>query len=495
MGHSATCIYLGQNPAVADEAGNNVVVNAGTIRADNNAIEVFGANNQEINTGLITSTTTAVTTSRVSAHSFIQNSGTIASTLNFSIVMGGTFDALTNTGTLFSAQADGIHLNGQSEQVTNAGLIEAAGRVVQINAAFSDLHNQGSMVSKSGDGLVYFGGQNARIANFGSITASGSGIVDASGTTLWLNNKGSIIGQTGAGVNADASLTADGSHIVNSGTISGQTFALHLGLGVDSVNNTCILEGDVFLGGGNDMIDTRFGIVTGFIAGGDGSDTYLIGDANVDLVENNGVPGDIDTVKSTVSYQLSDSFEVLYLLGGHALNGAGNTAANTLFGNSGDNRLSGLGGNDTLAGRMGDDSLFGGPGNDQLVGGDGDDALTGGSGRDTMIGGNGADAFIFLVAANTGTTVVTADVISDFQQGDALIDLSQIDANRNSAGKNDTFTFIGTASFTAGTAGQVHYLVSGTNTLVEFDTNGDTVADGAIKLMGLLTLSGADFVL
>ncbi len=51
--------------------------------------------------------------------------------------------------------------------------------------------------------------------------------------------------------------------------------------------------------------------------------------------------------------------------GSGALDGTGNTLANTLTGNTADNTLIGLGGNDILnGGTAGNDTLIGGEGND-----------------------------------------------------------------------------------------------------------------------------------
>ncbi len=89
------------------------------------------------------------------------------------------------------------------------------------------------------------------------------------------------------------------------------------------------------------------------LRGGAGDDTYLVdGAGEVDkLVLDDG----IDTVNSTVSYQLGAEQEHLVLLGGGDLAGTGNTLANRLTGNTGANLLDGAAGDDTLEGLGGDD--------------------------------------------------------------------------------------------------------------------------------------------
>lgn len=97
------------------------------------------------------------------------------------------------------------------------------------------------------------------------------------------------------------------------------------------------------------------------------------------------------------------------------------------------------GGNNTFVGRALADTFHGRAGNDRLKGQGGNDILDGGSGNDTIPRYNGA-------------------------------------------------------AFT-GLAGQLHYLASGANTIVEGDVNGDKLADFQIQLTGLKTLTAADFIL
>ena len=138
--------------------------------------------------------------------------------------------------------------------------------------------------------------------------------------------------------------------------------------------------------------------------------------------------------------------------------------------------------------------MLGGRGNDKLIGGHGDDSLIGGDQKDKMGGGEGFDCFIFQSASNTGNTEATADVIFDFVSGSDLIDLSLIDAITTNVSGNEGFTFIGSESF-SGVAGQLCYVALSPNTLVQFDLDGDSVADGIIVLNGIITLVEADFVL
>ncbi|MBP0445888.1 hypothetical protein J8J14_14015 [Roseomonas sp. SSH11] len=139
--------------------------------------------------------------------------------------------------------------------------------------------------------------------------------------------------------------------------------------------------------------------------------------------------------------------------------------------------------------------LLGFQGNDRLDARAGNDVLVGGLGRDTLIGGVGADTFLFSSAAEAGngTGVTTGrDIIMDFNRGQGdRIDLSGIDAVLG--GAHDSFTFIGTNSFTA--AGQLRYFQEGGATIIEGNLSGTSGAEFQIQLATPLTLLGTDFIL
>lgn len=294
-------------------------------------------------------------------------------------------------------------------------------------------------------------------------------------------------------------------------------------------------------GGGNDTLNGASG--SDRMSGGLGNDTYYV-DNSSDVVTENASAG-TDTVYSYLgNYTLAANVENGRILNTGSANLTGNSLNNVLFAGPGNNVLNGSVGFDTASyaysssavtaslavttaqatggsgsdtliafeglhgsnyndrltgnsaanslygGAAGNDILLGGAGNDTLNGGTGNDRLTGGIGRDGLIGGSGNDVFDFNGLNEMGLTSTTWDVISDFVRSSDKIDLSTLDANTATT-INDAFTQVigGASAFSS--AGQLKVV----NGVLYGNTDADTVAEFAIQLTGVGSLSTADFVL
>ncbi len=250
------------------------------------------------------------------------------------------------------------------------------------------------------------------------------------------------------------------------------------GAGADTLNGN---DGDDWLYGQDDHDTLNGGSGNDSMTGGGGNDTYIVNGTG-DTVTEAGGEGTDQVLVSLSSYTLTAHVENLIFTGTGNFHGTGNNLYN---------ELTGLGGDDTLDGMAGADILYGGLGDDILNGGDGDDILLGGVGADTLSSGGGGDVYRFA-PGDTGLGAA-ADRLADFDVYYDKVDLRGIDANPVTAG-DQAFSFIGTAAF-AGTAGQLRYAFDGTDTWIQGDIDGDSVADFEIVLTGSHTLVAGDFYL
>ena len=257
--------------------------------------------------------------------------------------------------------------------------------------------NAGTVIGAGTNGvgiMMYSGitgsGPSPEIRNSGLISGTSMGVNLQAPDGRLVNEEGGEIvgGQYGVFVGGGTGLAAT---VINHGTIrtAGSNLVLYLSIDADKVVNDGAIYGNVYLSYGNDTFDNRGGSVDGQIQGGDGNDTLIIDKAKYKLTEIAG-QGDLDTVKSSVSYVLSDNVEKPVLIGSKDISGTGTARGDLLYGNVGNNALKGLAGSDNLSG---------------------------GKGNDRLTGGGDADTFHFA-------TGYGKDTITDFEQGIDTIDLS-----------------------------------------------------------------------
>lgn len=254
----------------------------------------------------------------------------------------------------------GIVATGNHLDVVNGGQISAklAGAVLTDDSGAS-FRNAGDINGQYG--VVFF---------FGTSGAANAELINGRGARIIALENGVQIG-TAPGISA---------RIENHGRITGGTHAISGGDGNEIVINDGTMKGEIALAGGDDRFDNRGGVIVNTdsgVRGEMGNDTLITDSAAVKLIEavDQGIH---DTVRSTVSYTLSENVEDLFLLGSRNTSATGTDLENIIHGNSGNNVISGLSGLDELYGHKGADMLTGGGDGDifHFLTGDGRDTVT-----------------------------------------------------------------------------------------------------------------------
>lgn len=170
----------------------------------------------------------------------------------------------------------------------------------------------------------------------------------------------------------------------------------------------------------------------------------------------------------------------------------------SIRGNFGNDRIHAAGGGDIVRGNGGSDLISGGAGSDELWGGSGQDRLYGNTGNDHLYGefvsgGQGRDRFegywgnTFSYTGGGGADLFFINsyrdqVIEDFssEQGD-IIHFRWVSPTQR-------LRFIDTQGF-HNEGGEVRYEVTGKDTILQTDLDGDAEADFIVKLSGKFELT------
>lgn len=425
------------------------------------------------------------------------------------------------------ASGTGTRSLGEIENTTslgNASLNILGGAVANniIGGAGNDTINGGTNVGADtldgGAGIDWLSYANHASGITGTLNSKYSSLIDGDTTSNFENLLGSSWGDD---------LTGDGYDNVIDGS-SGDD-SLYGGSGNDTLKG----------GTGSDQLDGEYGFDTVSYAHISATTTPITVDLSTGVVTvTNGEGNDtLMNIENIIGTSGNDSIQWI------------STSTNSYT----DFLLNGGAGNDYLQGSYGDDTLVGGTGNDTLHGGiststfyidvadysaaaavtanlstgaatststgtdtliniEGiigsafSDTLTGkNSQSDYLQGGAGADILdgaidgytdYFIYTALTDSRNSSYDTIKNFVSTGYYadeIDLKEIDADTSDS-DNDSFSWIGTTAF-SGTAGELRYTKTTTDTLLYADVNGDKVSDMAIKIIGLHDLTQYNFSL
>ena len=228
---------------------------------------------------------------------------------------------------------------------------------------------------------------------------------------------------------------------------------------------------------GNDTLDGGGG--TDALYGGAGNDVYIVDSAGDTVYEASAGgfdTGGVDTVRSSVSYTLSNFVETLVLTG-TADNGTGNTLDNFLVGNGRDNILDGA---------TGQDEMHGGAGNDTYIvdnAGDHADEFTvagvDDGGVDTVIAsvdfslGDYVENLVLTGQAHTGTGNDLDNVVTGGNGNDALNGLGGNDVLNGGTGDDTLDGGLGVNDL-YGNDGNDTYIVNSTDDHVHETAAGGT---------------------
>lgn len=314
----------------------------------------------------------------------------------------------------------------------------------------------------------------------------------------------------GAGADTLYGYAGDDTYVVDD---VGDTVAENPGAGIDAVHssvtytlgddveNLTLTSNTAINGTGNALANVLTGnSAANTLAGGAGNDTYVVG-AGDTVTESSGQG--TDAVHSAVTFTLGANIENLTLIGTAAINGTGNTLANTLVGNSGVNVLSGGTGADTMSGGAGDDTYvvdgsgdivteLANEGKDTVqsaitytlsanvehltltgsshisgTGNASDNVLTGNSGTNTLTGGAGNDTYV----VGTGDTVT--------EQSSAGTDMVQSAITWTLGANLENLTLTGSSAIN-GTGNTLNNVITGNSgaNVLNGGTGTDTMAGG-----------------
>ena len=289
-----------------------------------------------------------------------------------------------STITLTAAQARSFQSFQAALRLTTGGAVDFSNTDFSGNIYLSDFGNQITASNQVPYGLYAYGGA-------GNDTVIGAGGADqlrgAGGSDILVGGAGDdqLDGGTGVdsmtgGAGRDTYGVDDAGDVVievagggYDTVLATATFAIGAGSDIEELDllGTAAIDAygnelaNLLVGNsGNNILDGRAG--ADVMRGAGGNDTYVVDNAG-DVIDE-AFSGGMDTVLSSVSFDLTPFVENITLTGAAAINATGNTLNNVIRGNTAANGLFGGSGDDTLLGGMGGDMLAGGEGSDTYIG-------------------------------------------------------------------------------------------------------------------------------
>jgi len=425
---------------------------------------------------------------------------------NIQLTGTGLFELIGNT-------ADNILDGGKNAAVLKGGTGNDTYRVGHKDAQIFELDGEGD--EDTVESTVHW----TLSDNLENLTLLGKTAINATGNAqanLLIGNDGNNVldgGLNAAGVDTMRGGKGNDTYIVrNIGDIVEEkdkegtdTVKAHVSYELTDHVENLILEGSEHIDGtgndeknvitgnsGDNFLDGRSGVDK--LIGGLGDDTYIVdliakgtgAKATVALedsiVEKKG-EGE-DTLQLRISQdvldKLADAGKATTLVLGANLENLDASDTEDLWLNLTGNAL-----DNVIRGNAGDNILNGGAGDDTLYGGDGDDILIGGAGADIMEGGAGNDIFRFTSLKDLGKDD-KQDVILDFTSGADKLDFKAL--------KGWSFNGVGEGHAATGTK-QLWAVQSDDDLILYGNSSGNLDADFSIKLVGVSTLDGSDFIL
>ena len=193
--------------------------------------------------------------------------------------IGNHVVAIGTSGAAYAnANFASVFVAGTGDVVRNAGQITGGGGVWGNGWGAGRLENDGAIVGVRFAAVKLYDGAGANtILNGGTISGVGGVLLQNATATILNLADGEIRSTTAAAAAIDGSLAGTGFTLRNLGAVIGVDDAVLGSAAADTLRNDGVIDGDVLLGGGNDVFRGRKGLIEGELRGGDGNDTLITG--------------------------------------------------------------------------------------------------------------------------------------------------------------------------------------------------------------------------